>query len=262
MRISASVSDSSTETSIQIVDGKQIIKSTLSASKYPEITVEAGIPVEWTIYAPDGSVNGCNGVFSIEEFGIIDYQLQEGNNVITFTPSTTGQFQYSCWMGMVSGTANVVETKTTIEVISESQESSSDSVLQPFSGSSENITEDSASVNEDVQYITSTITDGGYDPITVQQGIPVKWTLKVPEGSLTGCNSSIVIPEYDLQVNLKEGDNLIEFTPTQSGTYSFSCWMGMIRSSITVLNTDGTVADPAPANNESDQILPGCCDVE
>lgn len=97
------------------------------------------------------------------------------------------------------------------------------------------VVEDSVSENEDVQYITSSITNGSYDPITVQQGIPVKWTLNVPAGSLNGCNSSIVIPEYNLQIDLAEGDNLIEFTPTQSGTYSFSCWMGMIRSSITVL---------------------------
>lgn len=30
------------------------------------------------------------------------------------------------------------------------------------------------------------------------------------------------------------GDNIIEFTPAEIGTFPYSCWMGMIRSSITV----------------------------
>lgn len=44
----------------------------------------------------------------------------------------------------------------------------------------------------------------------------------------------IIIPEYDLEIKLKEGDNLIEFIPTEAGQFGYSCWMGMIRSSITV----------------------------
>ena len=32
------------------------------------------------------------------------------------------------------------------------------------------------------------------------------------------------------------GDNIIEFTPTEAGTYTYSCWMGMLRSKIYVVN--------------------------
>lgn len=114
-----------------------------------------------------------------------------------------------------------------------------------------------AVVQDGVQMITSSISDGRYEPITVQQGIPVKWTLNMPAGSLNGCNNRIVIPEYDLQISLKEGDNVIEFTPDASGNFAYSCWMGMIRSSITVVRADGTVEENAAGG--SDQFTAGCC---
>lgn len=113
-------------------------------------------------------------------------------------------------------------------------------------------------LKDGIQYVTSSMSPGGYDPITVQQGVPVKWTLNAPSGTLNGCNSSIVIPEYNIQLKLKAGENLIEFTPDKAGSFSFSCWMGMIRSSISVTGTDGTIP---PAQDDSSAGLPsgGCC---
>ncbi|PWJ48899.1 cupredoxin domain-containing protein [Faecalicatena contorta] len=114
-----------------------------------------------------------------------------------------------------------------------------------------------ATVQDGVQYITSTVSSRQYEPITVQQGIPVKWTLNVPSGALNGCNNSITIPKYNLEVELKTGENVIEFTPDESGTFPFSCWMGMIRSSITVVSDDGTVADNP--DDGSNALPAGCC---
>jgi len=71
--------------------------------------------------------------------------------------------------------------------------------------------------------------------ITVQQGIPVRWTIKAPPGSITGCNNSIIIREYGIQYDFKPGDNVIKFTPAKTGRFRYSCWMGMIQSTITVL---------------------------
>lgn len=92
-----------------------------------------------------------------------------------------------------------------------------------------------AKVQDGVQVVETTLSPYGYEPITVQEGIPVKWTIKAEQGSLTGCNRAILIPEYEIQKTLEIGENVIEFTPTKAGTYSYSCWMGMLRSSITVL---------------------------
>lgn len=117
-----------------------------------------------------------------------------------------------------------------------------------------------AAVQGDVQVVTSGITSGSYEPIIVQKGIPVKWTLQAENGELNGCNNSIVVQKYNVQKKLQIGDNLIEFTPTESGTVTFSCWMGMIRSKITVVDDlskvdSSTISDAGSVSSSGG----GCC---
>lgn len=83
-------------------DGVQVVTSTLTAGRYPDITLQAGIPVKWIIDAPAGSINGCNYRMIVREYGI-EHTFQVGENVIEFTPGEEGTFQYSCWMGMIRG---------------------------------------------------------------------------------------------------------------------------------------------------------------
>ena len=85
-----------------------------------------------------------------------------------------------------------------------------------------------------VQEVTSRVYPGYYEPVTVKAGVPVRWTLVAGPGSLNGCNDAIVIPALGVQRALSYGENVIEFTPSEPGKIPFSCWMGMIRSSITV----------------------------
>lgn len=94
-----------------------------------------------------------------------------------------------------------------------------------------------ARVEENVQVITTKLQPGGYEPIVVQKGVPVKWTIQAEQKDLNGCNETIVIPAYNIEVTLKEGDNLIEFTPKETGNIPYSCWMGMIRSNIQVVDS-------------------------
>lgn len=91
------------------------------------------------------------------------------------------------------------------------------------------------SEEEDVQVIHSTLSRGGYPEITVRAGIPVKWVIDAPEGSINGCNNRMFIYEYEIEHAFQTGENIIEFTPENTGTFGYSCWMGMIRSSITVV---------------------------
>jgi copper ion binding protein len=120
----------------------------------------------------------------------------------------------------------------------------------------------------DVQTVTSKLTSGGYPVITVQKGIPVQWNLQADARDLNGCNRTLVIPEYDKQVDLKAGDNIIEFTPEKTGTIPYSCWMGMIAGRIVVV--DGPVAAssaqpaastqaPSNASSGSSALFGGCC---
>ena len=103
--------------------------------------------------------------------------------------------------------------------------------LMASGGSAQNV----AVMQEDgVQTVTTVLGPGQYAPITVQAGIPVRWTIEVPGRALNGCNNPIMIPEYNLTLDLKQGENIVEFTPQRAGVVPYSCWMGMIRSSITV----------------------------
>ena len=92
-----------------------------------------------------------------------------------------------------------------------------------------------AEKREDVQYVTTTLKPNGYEDITVKAGIPVEWIIKADENSLNGCNNEIRIPEYGLDVKLKPGENKITFLPEKTGDYLYSCWMGMLRATIHVV---------------------------
>lgn len=87
---------------------------------------------------------------------------------------------------------------------------------------------------EGVQTLRTEIDYGSYPPVRVKAGIPVDWTIIVPEGKLNGCNGEILIPAYQIDAVLQEGENHISFLPEQSGAVPYSCWMGMIRSTIEI----------------------------
>lgn len=99
-----------------------------------------------------------------------------------------------------------------------------------------------ARLEGEVQVVTSEVIRNAYAPVTVQVGVPVRMNLSATgERALNGCNNAILIPEYGITQQLKQGDNWVEFTPQKTGTISFSCWMGMIRSSIRVVEDIATV---------------------
>ena len=107
-----------------------------------------------------------------------------------------------------------------------------------------------------VQEVVSKVTPYEYEPIVVQAGTPVRWYLEAGTGDITGCNNAIISRDFGIQQRLGTGKTLVEFTPEKPGTYSFSCWMGMIRSVIMVVE-DLTDFDPAaltgsqaPENNQ------------
>ncbi|MCL6460013.1 MAG: sulfite exporter TauE/SafE family protein [Gorillibacterium sp.] len=100
------------------------------------------------------------------------------------------------------------------------------------SGASGNV----AQIKDGFQTVTTTLSSGRYQPITVQKGIPVKWIIQAEDGNLNGCNNRMIIPKYNLEKKLEPGETVIVFTPTESGAIPYSCWMGMIRSSITVVD--------------------------
>lgn len=91
-----------------------------------------------------------------------------------------------------------------------------------------------AVMSGDIQTVTTEVDYGNYEPLRVKSGVPVEWTIIVPKGKLNGCNGEIIVPTYDIDVKLHEGENLVTFTPEQTGSVPYSCWMGMIKSSVIV----------------------------
>lgn len=85
-----------------------------------------------------------------------------------------------------------------------------------------------------VQDLVTVLEPGEYSDITVKSGIPVRWTIRAGEGALNGCNNELVINAFGVRKKLEPGDNVIEFTPQALGEVGYSCWMGMIKATITV----------------------------
>jgi len=87
------------------------------------------------------------------------------------------------------------------------------------------------------QEINMEVNRYGWEPksFVLKKGVPVKWNINVLE--LTGCNNEIIVRDYGLDIKLKSGLNVVEFTPDKEGTVRWSCWMGMIPGSFVVTDT-------------------------
>lgn len=120
-----------------------------------------------------------------------------------------------------------------------------------------------STVRGDVQEIMTELEPGSYPLITVQAGIPVRWTIHAEEENLNTCNNEIIIPQYDIRKKLVPGENVITFTPEETGKFGYSCWMGMIRSSISVTdnvqNTENQGAAESPTDTDEAGLPAGCC---
>lgn len=84
----------------------QVVKSSLSAGSYADIRVAAGVPVRWVIHADEEEINGCNNRMLCRDLNL-ELSFSPGDNLLEFTPETSGVYAYSCWMGMIHGTITV-----------------------------------------------------------------------------------------------------------------------------------------------------------
>lgn len=93
---------------VRIEDGEQIVNMTQTARGYNpnSFTVRKGIPVRWVIDSQDAYT--CAASIRMPAYNIAQF-LQEGQNVISFTPTQTENVRFTCGMGMFSGTFTVVE---------------------------------------------------------------------------------------------------------------------------------------------------------
>ena len=103
------------------------------------------------------------------------------------------------------------------------------------------LTTNSASAAKDIpddldeQIAKMDVIYGTYQPknLVVKAGIPVRWEINGVD--INGCSRDIIIPSLGIKKVLRKGMNTLTFTPQKAGTIPFSCGMGMIRGSFTVI---------------------------
>ncbi len=109
-------------------------------------------------------------------------------------------------------------------------------LLAPRSGMAKSFEEQKA-VEQDlgnVQDVTLSWGKFNYQPevITVKANQPVR--LEADTDRLTGCFRAFVIPELKISKTFTEANNVLEFTPTRKGRFTFMCSMGMGKGTLVV----------------------------
>ena len=108
-----------------------------------------------------------------------------------------------------------------------------------------------------VQEVRMTQDSSGYKPnkFIIKKGVPVKWIITSKD--VYTCASSIVSQELGIRKGLALGENIFEFTPTQTGTIRFSCSMGMYTGSFNVVDETSNAATSSTLASNTTQDTSG-----
>lgn len=102
--ISTSDIKQTTSSSDKKIDDKnvQIVEMHVMSSGFQPsvIKIKKDIPVKWIVKGDQ--LSGCTDKIIVPSLEI-SKALVSGDNIINFTPKTTGTIPFSCWMGMVQG---------------------------------------------------------------------------------------------------------------------------------------------------------------
>jgi len=264
------IANNSSSNVAEVNGNVQTVTTKITSSSYAPITVQKGIPVEWTVQAEQSDITGCNREMISRDFGF-DVGLKAGNNLVEFTPEQTGTFTYTCWMGMIKSKITVVDDLSKLSADSINTAVQSTAVK---SMSNTNLNNQSAAVNTSAldsvtkaavigktQTVSTDLSGGVYHPIIVQKGIPVKWTVNANSSDITNCNQEMFSRDFGFDVKFKPGSNIVEFTPDQTGTFIYTCWMGMVPGTVTVVDDLNNISpdDIAGYQNAANNYISGGC---
>lgn len=90
-------------------------------------------------------------------------------------------------------------------------------------------------VKGETQTVSTSAGESSFPPIEVKKGVKVVWTIRMRAEDYNDCNNEIILPAYHIRQKLQVGENRVEFTPEQTGDFPYTCWMGMIKSTIRVV---------------------------
>lgn len=122
-------------------------------------------------------------------------------------------------------------------------------------GAEKSADDPNVTIENGVQIVKMDQLAGGYKPnsFTIQKGIPVKWIINSKKAD--SCSASILAPKIGVKKFLQSGENIIEFTPKETGEIKFSCSMGMYTGKFIVVERK-TAALPASENNPTGRTAP------
>lgn len=240
----------------KLENGYQVVSSTVEASRYQPLVVQAGIPVRWTITVKAADLNGCNNPVTVPQYGI-RARLVPGDNLIQFTPDRAGNITYTCWMGMIVSTIRVVPDLARMSAQDFQKQNE-----EAFAGAG--ISADSiqvAKMEGAIQAADVRVSDTGYTPavIVVKKGVTTKIRFSVQR--LSSCNYIVSFPEYGGSLDLSQGQ--LETPPLDvSADFRFQCGMGMLHGYVKAVDDTANV-DLTAIAREVSGLIPArgrsCC---
>ncbi len=255
-----------------VTSDAQVVNMTQDFDGYsPNVfTVQKGRQVKWVISSK--TTLSCASYIIMPKFSI-SQALKKGENIITFTPTETGEIPFSCSMGMYEGKFIVVDKESSLTPATTQANNGGNCSgakggcatcggktggstcggaaggcggcgggvknNQLTAGSVASVaTANAQADNVKVQLIKSTYTqieDVSPNEFTVKKGQPVKWVIAMNEPP-TGCMRNVVIGDIGVTQPMNQsGDTVVEFTPNEKGDLWVTCSMGIHRATIHVV---------------------------
>ncbi|MFZ2310244.1 MAG: sulfite exporter TauE/SafE family protein [Patescibacteria group bacterium] len=258
---------------VTMEDGVQVVRMIEGNNGYSpnKFSIKKGVPVKWIIDAQ--APYSCASSIMIPQLNI-KRTLKSGENIIEFTPEKAGKLPFSCSMGMYTGAFNVYEgdgpSAADLAAPAPARSGGSCGASKPAAsgggscgggsasaasgggscggsggcscGGGAKIQKDavttSATEAAGVQLIKTTYTattDISPNNFTVKVNKPVRLEIYAKEDG-TGCMNYIQIQDLYEDPQLLEAKQtvIMEFTPTEIGSYPITCGMGMKRGTINV----------------------------
>jgi sulfite exporter TauE/SafE/plastocyanin domain-containing protein/copper chaperone CopZ len=108
-----------------------------------------------------------------------------------------------------------------------------------------------ASIEDGFQVIRMTQSSSGYSPnrFVIAKGIPAKWVIDAQAPN--SCSSSIISSKLGIKKYLNPGENVIEFTPENTGEAKFSCLMGMYTGKFIIIDDNNLKSEAGVSDNSS-----------
>jgi sulfite exporter TauE/SafE/plastocyanin domain-containing protein len=210
---------------VTVENGVQIVKMTQSGSGYSpdSFTIQKGIPVKWVI----NSTNAATCASSIIASQIdVRKQLSSGENIIEFTPNELGTINFSCSMGMYTGSFTVVEAKeksvkpAALKTVPQEQPTPTSVVVEEANAQ---IVKATYSLDNDIQ------------PRQFEVKADQEARLEIEaQDDGAGCMGSVMIPGLTEPQGFSKGQTTVLSFKPKKGAYQLTCAMGIPRGEIIV----------------------------